>query len=199
MLPRVSTILKAVGPELDNGYLQPKHLRRGRLVETIVTLAAQGKEIEPEWWLGSSGERDDDLVEHEECRPYYNMGLKFLREKPMKLRAYQLEVIHLRLGYCGHLDWEVAFEDQVQPAIVDVKCGAPPTPNSPYDRYCRLQLQLYHLANLSHRKRTAKLYNLHLWPDNYRLIERNNLQDRHQAEIIAQYFNVRQQWQQFHK
>src|SRR5882672_8863924 len=69
--PRVTTILKDFGL-IDAGgpWFEPKHRRRGRLVDAACNLLGAGHEIETDWWSRSSGERDDDRVAHEECRPF---------------------------------------------------------------------------------------------------------------------------------
>src|SRR5579872_4753167 len=99
-LPRVMRDI--VGPLVlgneDKFWLKPKFLRRGRLVEAAVTLLAQGKEIEPEWWGRHSGESEEDRVEHEDTKPYIEGGRKFLAEVPCELIAAQRGVVSREHG-----------------------------------------------------------------------------------------------------
>ena len=198
-LPRVSEILKEIGPvdEAVREFIKPRAYRRGRLVEAAATLLAQGRSIEPGWWTRASGEGNDDRVEHEECRPYVDSAAKFLRENPLTLLhpqpgQPQLEVTFPEL-FVGHVDWvvDMRWPDNRQLwGIVDVKCGEPPTEDSPYDLYCRYQLAMYLEAYVSMFGRFPRLANLHLWPGNYRLIMRTKREDRHAAIIMAEFYNL---------
>ncbi len=123
--PRVSTILKEmILFDQDAFWLQPKYLRRGRLVDAAATIVATGGTVDPEWLNGHSGERDDDRVEHVEVLPYLDGVRQFLSEQHFVVKATQVEVVHEGLEYVGHLDWLAC--GQGKDWLIDVKCGAPP-------------------------------------------------------------------------
>lgn len=193
MTPRVHEILKAVGPhDSDPFWLKPKYFRRGRLVEACATTLAKGIAIEDEWWQRASGEREDDRVEHEECRRYVAQVERLLREHKIRLIDAQVEVRHPALNYIGHLDWLLEHNNRF--GIWDIKCGEPPAPDSPFDYYCRIQLALYQLAYFRQHEQWLKTANLHIWPDGYRIVARNNPADRDTAMTVAHYYHERLKW-----
>lgn len=186
-------ILATVGPkEANASWLLPRYLRRGRLCEVVATMALRGQEIESEWWGQSSGAGDSDLVVHEELRPYYEQALKLKREHKIRLIGAQARVEHSLLRYVGTIDWLLEHNDRL--SIWDVKCGQPPTPDSAYDYYCRIQLALYQLAYFFQHKALPQTANLHLWPGGYRIVHRFNPADREAATTLAYYYHERQRW-----
>jgi hypothetical protein len=211
-LVRVTTVLRALIP-LDDRWWQSKHRRRGRLVDTGLTLLAQGKTIDPAWWSRHSGETPDDRVEHEECRAYIDSGAKFLAEFGFELRGAQVPLRCGFLGYVGHPDWIghiistlnrpegslplIARSSPYTPGgniIIDLKVGSPPSTDSPYDWYCRLQLAAYQVAYVTEYAKHIRRANLFLQPDEYHFIERTVREDAADWKAMVDYYHRSQKW-----
>lgn len=172
-------------PQGSEWYL-PKHQRRGRLVEYICGMAGMGKSIPDSWWSDHSGERDDDRVEHEECRPYLEAYLRVLAITGAKVvHAYpQIEVRHPQLRYQGHID-QVWQWWQNREWVVDLKNGDP----QPWHAF---QLALY-------RDAYAETFNCALPPaaNVYlpagRIVERNDITDVIEARMLARAWWIRKE------
>ncbi len=197
-LPRVMRDI--VGPLVlgneDKFWLKPKFLRRGRLVEAAVTLLAQGKEIEPEWWGRHSGESEEDRVAHEDTKPYIEGGRKFLAEVPCELIAAQRGVVSREHGYQGHIDWYCNLHAAKRPAIVDLKCGPPPSADSSLDYAYRMQLALYAIALAEEERFSTLRYlrlDLHLFDGTFRLVERRT-SDIRDARTLLDYYALSRKW-----
>ncbi len=171
--PRVTQILsdlriRSTGME----WMQPKHRRRGRLTHAACHLIGAGHEIEPEWFERSSGEGEQDRVEHRVCIPYIDGYRKFKADHPelFPIQTSELEVVNQTERYLGHID-EIMADD----SELDEKTGKAPV-------WCPLQTALYNLARGKHARRLV----LELPGDgDYRLIVHSDFRDFAEATILA--------------
>lgn len=176
--PRVTTILKDFGFISDAFYFEPRHRRRGRLCDAACNLLGAGHEIETDWWSRTSGERDDDRVEHEETRPFIEAYMQCLRETGFTM-THCAEEVRSGFRYVGHIDQIGHFPEQV-PSLIDIKTGG----ESDWHRY---QLGLYQPAVVETLRLHCKRYNLYLTNDGkYRLVERKDRRDISESLILAQ-------------
>lgn len=187
-VPRVTQILKDFGFVPDAWYFEPKHRRRGRLVDAAVNILGDGGEIGPAWWERTSGERDDDRVAHEECRPFIEAYMKARRELDFTMTHCAFEVISRTPFYIGHPDqvWEYHGD-----ALIDVKTGEPPPEQSLTEMYHRYQLGLYLPPVAALINAHPRRYNLYLLNDGrYRLVERKDRRDISEALILGQAWHL---------
>jgi hypothetical protein len=215
--PRVSDILHAmVLFDEDRRFLWPRYLRRGRLVDSAATMIALNLQdpqrhppIPEAWWYGHSGERDDDRVNHEECRPYLEGARQFLSEHHFILVQSQIEVVNHVEKYIGHPDWYGHFDNgrELPDAwkrdwIIDLKAGPPPPEfitvgesrrlNPLWVAY-RRQTQLYKMAS-KRPYNTARRASLHLFDSSYRFVEHADYRDEGRCLIMVRSFHDMQQF-----
>ncbi len=187
--PRATEILKAFGFVPDAPYYEPKHRRRGRLVDAAVNILGMGGTIADDWWDRTSGERDDDRVEHKDCLPFIVAYQHAQRELGFKVTQAPVEAItSIYPLYVGHPDqiWQYYGD-----ALVDIKTGAEPSRDSLTERYHRYQLGLYYPPVSANLGRFLRRYNLYLTNDGkYRLVERKDRRDVTEALILAQAWHL---------
>jgi hypothetical protein len=186
--PRATQILKDFNFIQDAWYFEPKHRRRGRLVDAACNLLGAGHEIEKDWWGRTSGERDDDRVAHEECRPFIEAYMQFLRETGFRIKHCALEVKNSACRYIGHIDQigDIPSQSRNWPlSLIDIKTGG----ESDWHKY---QLGLYIPAvNETLETFSQRRYNLYLTNDGkHRLVERKDRRDISEALILAQAWHL---------
>jgi hypothetical protein len=186
----------------DRSFLLDKYLRRGRLVDACANIVAMGGTIDPEWFLGHSGEAEDDRVEHAEVLPYLDGVREFLAEHDFKLNHFQLEVTHKTLNYVGHLDWIGVNRNGVE-YLIDIKCGKPPgrwkatSPNSGIP--CENPLWVaYHRQTACYAMAYGQPYmkraGLHLYDGKYQLVPHDDIRDIAESTIMVQSFHDRERF-----
>lgn len=186
--PRCTQILKDEGI-IDTGgdwYYQPKHLRRGRLVDAACNILGAGRSIEPDWWAMTSGERDDDRVPHTDCRPYIDAYATFLRETGFRMTHCAVEVRNAAYRYIGHIDQLGLLPARTfGAALIDIKTGGE-------SDWHRLQLGGYKPAVIQTIGEVPDRFNLYLTNDGkYRLVCRNNPRDVSEFAILAQAWHIK--------
>lgn len=188
--PRATEILKDFGFVPDAPYYEPKHRRRGRLVDAAVNLIGMGKTIEEDWWDRTSGERDDDRVAHRETLPFIEAYMQAQGELRFKVTHCALELRHHAPSYVGHPD---QLWDYSGLALVDVKTGPEPPKDSIAEWYHRYQLGLYYpmILHFFEHRLVPKRFNLYLTNDGkYRLVERKDRRDVTEALVLAQAWHL---------
>lgn len=177
--PRVTQILKDAGL-IDVSWFEPRHSRRGRLVDAACNILGKGCVIDPAWWHGASGEpgRDDDYTRHEVCRPFIDAYLSFLRETGFTMTHCAVEVRNTVVRVIGHID-QIGTLDTGLQALVDIKTGGE-------SKWHPLQLGGYHPAVIETLKIVPVRYNLYLTDDGkYRLVRRHDARDINEFLCLA--------------
>ena len=184
--PRVTSILKDFGFITDAFYYEPRHRRRGRYADYWANELGAGKPgPAAEWYARKSGDPGKaDEVEHEDCRPFIEAYMQFLRETQFTLECCAFEVRNTACRYVGHVDQLGRFPQQFNDEVfnlIDIKTGG----ESDWHKY---QLGLYAPAvNETAKVFVLHRYNLYLTNDGkYRLVERKDRRDVTEALILAQ-------------
>lgn len=190
----------------DRSFLLDKYLRRGRLVDACANIVAMGGTIDPEWFLGHSGEAEDDRVEHAEVLPYLDGVRKFLAERRIKVKWTQLHLVHKTLGYQGHGDWlcdDEEYADLVE-LLIDIKCGAPPPQwimgvgSTGRGQRINPLWTAYHLQTAAYAMAYGQPYmkrgGLHLFEGKYQLVPHDDIKDISTFTILCQAYNIREQY-----
>ena len=190
-------LYELLGDLVDTTWFKPLARRRGRLVHAGAHLLAQKQEIDPAWWDRHSGEGDDDLVEHESCRPYIQGAEKALGELGLTVIEVEKRVENPLERYVGHYDWLCEPEGPQTTGypnytLIDLKCGNPPTRGSITEHMHRYQLALYKLAIAVQNKWIVKRAALYLPGDgNYKLVRYDDASDMNRALILARAYHIR--------
>ena len=175
--PRCTRILKDFNLIADAFYFEPRHRRRGRLVDAACNLLGRGIKIEDEWWEQCSGVRDDDRVFHHEVRPFVAAYEKFLAETGFKLRYHAAEVRNSVDRYIGHIDQVGDLYDGT--TTLDLKTGGE-------SEFHRFQLGGYGPAVLESLGLHTRRANLYLTDDGkYRLVKRCDRRDITEFQALA--------------
>ena len=176
--PRCTRVLKDFNLIADAFYYEPRHRRRGRLVDSCCNLLGRNIKIEDEWWEQCSGVRDDDRVFHHEVRPFVAAYEKFLSETGFKMTSCADTVKNSVDRVIGHTD-QIGHLEPTRHALLDLKTGGE-------SEFHRLQLGGYQPAVLETLGIMVDRFNLYLTDDGkYRLQKRPDRRDITEFSALA--------------